>query len=415
MPLQLPPDYFIGGPDLGQTFQQNLLAAQQAKAEQAQKAAEQARQAQLQKDLDEASQSPTVDKIRALVIRNPGLLDKFNPLLEGLSEDRRAFDLETSTQVFSAFTSGKIDIGKKVIENAIARLENKGDKEGVQKYRDLLESYEADPESAAFRAGIFGAAAATPEKWAESLKTVEEERRKRGLEGAERRTKEAEANAAVAKHAAELNLTSAQVNKVLAETRKLDAESRKIAVDLEAMKAGGIVDPEKRFDKEMSLRKEYTALSKGMMDARDAMNKIKEASKISKGAGDIALVTSFMKMLDPGSVVREGEFAKAADTAGLLSTLQNKAAQLQKGSFLSDEQRKDFVTLAEKYFNSAVTRETEIRSGLQTVVKNYGLNSENIFGITASPVRPSADAGTDGRADLLAPPPGAVRLKGAAR
>lgn len=64
------------------------------------------------------------------------------------------------------------------------------------------------------------------------------------------------------------------------------------------------------------------------------------------GAGDIAMVFGFMKMLDPPSTVREGEFAKATDTGGLLQKMEQWAAQIERGDQLSQEQRESLITLA---------------------------------------------------------------------
>ena len=44
------------------------------------------------------------------------------------------------------------------------------------------------------------------------------------------------------------------------------------------------------------------------------------------------MITGFMKMLDPGSVVRETEFATARDTAGLFERLTNEATKIAIGT-----------------------------------------------------------------------------------
>jgi hypothetical protein len=102
------------------------------------------------------------------------------------------------------------------------------------------------------------------------------------------------------------------------------------------------------------------------------------------GAGDIALVTSFMKMLDPGSVVRETEFATAANAGGLLARLTGLAKKVEDGQFLSAQQRADFKRLAGEYLNAAKVQEQGVQQGYQLIVDNYQLDPVNVFGARAA-------------------------------
>lgn len=79
---------------------------------------------------------------------------------------------------------------------------------------------------------------------------------------------------------------------------------------------------EKREQKERpttpaDLRREFQSLPvvKDMQQVATSFEKIAGSSET--GAGDIALIFNFMKMLDPGSTVREGEFATAASTGAV--------------------------------------------------------------------------------------------------
>lgn len=79
---------------------------------------------------------------------------------------------------------------------------------------------------------------------------------------------------------------------------------------------------------------------------------------------DMALVFSFMKTLDPGSTVREGEYASAKNTTGVPGYVINAYNQALDGKFLNDEQRKSFVETARKNF-SGISRQAE------DVAKNF--------------------------------------------
>ncbi len=59
-----------------------------------------------------------------------------------------------------------------------------------------------------------------------------------------------------------------------------------------------------------------------------------------------------MKSLDPQSVVREGEFALAAKSAGLWDYFKNIPANKWEGTILTPTQRKQFGKLAKEYVKS---------------------------------------------------------------
>ncbi len=64
---------------------------------------------------------------------------------------------------------------------------------------------------------------------------------------------------------------------------------------------------------------------------------------------DQALVVAFQKMLDPGSVVREGEFDRTAQGQALLGRAQSYLGKLQAGGVgITDKMRQDMVTVAAK-------------------------------------------------------------------
>ena len=180
--------------------------------------------------------------------------------------------------------------------------------------------------------------------------------------------------------AAQLGLTKSQTSQALAMTSKLGIETQKAVLELAAFKAGGGVDPAKAFDQEEKLRKEFQLRSKVYGELGTTFSNIQSSANAKTGPGDIALITGFMKMLDPGSVVRETEFATARDTAGLYTRLENSLKKAQSGQFLQPNQREEFVNLAKQYLDSAQKKAGDDKKALGVVVKNYKLNPENVFG-----------------------------------
>jgi hypothetical protein len=190
--------------------------------------------------------------------------------------------------------------------------------------------------------------------------------------------------------AATFGLTKAQTDSALAQTRKLGAETKEAVLRLKALESG-VGDPKEKFAQEEKIRKEWQGRSKAYGELQGTFNTLKASSDSANGPGDIALITGFMKMLDPGSVVRETEFATARDTAGLFTQLQNRLEKAQNGQLLSPAQRKEYVALSQKYLDSAQAKAAQERKDLGIVVKNYKLNPENVFGVEQAPPPPTAE------------------------
>lgn len=179
---------------------------------------------------------------------------------------------------------------------------------------------------------------------------------------------------------AQLGLTKAQTGSALAQGRKLGAEASAAILELEALKKGGTLATPKAFEQEEKLRKEFQLRTKVYGELGGTFNNIKSSADAKTGPGDIALITGFMKMLDPSSVVRETEFATARDTAGLYTRLENSLKKAETGQFLQPNQRSEFVNLAKQYLDSAQKKAGDEKKALGVVVKNYRLNPENVFG-----------------------------------
>ena len=108
------------------------------------------------------------------------------------------------------------------------------------------------------------------------------------------------------------------------------------------------------------------ATVKNFQTQRDGyLNAVSTDLQNATAQDDIALIFSFMKVLDPTSVVREGEFATAQRYTGLLDSLGVKFDKVVNGNLLSDTQRTNILnslkgryTTAEKNFDQVYTQYT---------------------------------------------------------
>ena len=307
-----------------------------------------------------------------LMIKYPEQQQRIKGVYDMLGEDKRRAKQAEALQLFSLLEGGENEMALKSLNDRRLAAETSGNQKEAQQAQTMIDMINSNPAAAKNMSGMYLSMTMGPDKFADTYKRIQETRELRGKE---------QINIATA--AEELNLKKGQVQKVLAETEKLETETQKAVLDLEAAKdpSTGIVDQEKRFNAEKKLRDEYDKKSAGLTESRRSYEILKTSAKDQSGAGDVALITSFMKMLDPGSVVRETEFATARDTAGLYTSLQNALQKAKTGQFLNVGQRKAFVNLAGKYLRAAKEQDKETREDMGMVVKNYKLNPDNVFGI----------------------------------
>lgn len=105
-------------------------------------------------------------------------------------------------------------------------------------------------------------------------------------------------------------------------------------------------DASQRAGVEETLRKEVANTTKDYRTIREAAASLEALAKNPSAASDIATIFSFMKILDPASVVREGEFATAQNAAGVPDRVVNVYNRILSGERLNDNQRNDFLTQA---------------------------------------------------------------------
>ena len=140
------------------------------------------------------------------------------------------------------------------------------------------------------------------------------------------------------------------------------------------------------FQAEREIRKEWNAKKTPFNKIESSHKKLVASLGRKSGVGDMSAIFVYMKMLDPGSVVRESEFAQAQQTAGAVESLIARMKQIAEGEKLSVPQRTEFLALAEEFYGLAKTDLTGGRYELGTILQgNLALNPSNIFGKELAP------------------------------
>ena len=139
---------------------------------------------------------------------------------------------------------------------------------------------------------------------------------------------------------------------------------------------------QKGLDNEFKLRSEFKAepIYKAHQEMDSAYRQIKQSLSAGTPAGDLAGATKLMKLLDPGSVVRESELGMAMQASGLMDRLSNYANMVVTGEKLTPTQRKEFQDLADSLYGESVSQFNTKRSEYERLGGEYGLNAGRALG-----------------------------------
>ena len=140
---------------------------------------------------------------------------------------------------------------------------------------------------------------------------------------------------------------------------------------------------EPAFDAEavQSARKEFTALPqvKSFADQTAAYGRIISSVADPSPAGDLSLIFNYMKVLDPGSVVREGEFATAQNAGSIDDRTRGLYNRIVSGERLSEAQRADFADRATRLYSGAEQQYRDIADQYGGFAQAAGLPVERVI------------------------------------
>lgn len=134
------------------------------------------------------------------------------------------------------------------------------------------------------------------------------------------------------------------------------------------------------FDMAAKLRSEFNAQAKEFRGIADSYQRIVDSASDPSAAGDLALIFNYMKVLDPGSTVREGEFATAQNSAGIPGRIVSLYNSVINGQRLNADQRKDFVDRATKLYKGQESRFTNNTvKRYESLSRMYGIDPSNVI------------------------------------
>lgn len=212
----------------------------------------------------------------------------------------------------------------------------------------------------------------------------------KGIEDEEdRATKKAEKDAELAGKKEDRDFEKKKHNDTIGlKQKEIDALREKTAA--EAGKAG-------RATAE-GLRKErlLNPLTKQSQDVSTAYAKVLSAAENPSPAGDMSLLYGYIKLLDPGSVVKEGEYITAEQARNVPEGILARYNKAIEGERLTEGQRQDFLGQAGLLYGAQMKRQEEFDKGYRDLAARQGVAVEDV-------VMP---AGLGSQDEVRTPPPG---------
>lgn len=140
-----------------------------------------------------------------------------------------------------------------------------------------------------------------------------------------------------------------------------------------------------------SIRKEYNTelnrlATRELVGQYQAIKEAASAPPEEQGAADLTLIFSYMKILDPRSVVREGEFANAQNSGGVPDRIRAQYNRIVTGGRLSESQRSAFLSQASTVVENKLKQQEKVNERYSEIARASGIPSslvvekfENVF------------------------------------
>lgn len=111
---------------------------------------------------------------------------------------------------------------------------------------------------------------------------------------------------------------------------------------------------------EGKLRDDFRADFKTFNNMDDAIAKVRSSAQDPTGAGDLTMVYNIVKIMDPDSVVREGEISLTKNLGSLGQRLKLAYKAAAEGRGLDDTVKSELLTAAEKQYQAIQPRRKKV-------------------------------------------------------
>lgn len=128
------------------------------------------------------------------------------------------------------------------------------------------------------------------------------------------------------------------------------------------------------------LSKSFSQETKDDSDVAGSWRTLYSNAALGTPAGDIAVIYAYMKLQDPTSVVREGEFATAQNAGGIHETIRARLNQAIGTGRLTPQLRSEILGSAKATLNSRRSQFSAKRDRFTKLAKSKGIDPELVIG-----------------------------------
>lgn len=133
-----------------------------------------------------------------------------------------------------------------------------------------------------------------------------------------------------------------------------------------------------------TLRKEYnshpvTEATTTKFGSNELVQSIPDSMSERSPQDEVGLVFATMKMWDPTSAVKEGEYKLAEEARGMVDNLKNYANKLQNGDRLTDQQVAEMKTAVKRALEIQSIIQAKVDARYSALAVDYGLKPEQVI------------------------------------
>lgn len=150
--------------------------------------------------------------------------------------------------------------------------------------------------------------------------------------------------------------------------------------EFEYQKAAGGFKPEGYKKQAATLRKEFNTETKslGFKEIQNSWNKVRNAQET--GAGDLTIVYSYIKALDPTTAVREGEINLTKAAESIPSNIIRTYKRAKEGKVISPELRQEMINEIGRIYNEKARQQQQLNAFYSGLATDMGANPEDVIG-----------------------------------
>lgn len=154
-------------------------------------------------------------------------------------------------------------------------------------------------------------------------------------------------------------------------------------------------NPTKDINSEIKIANDYDAALKGINynDVINAYNRAKNAD-VNTSEGQFNIIYSFIKLLDPATGVKEGEFQNTANAQSLKNKAEGLLSNWTAGTTVGKETAQAYKDEMERIANPTLESARNINNTYKGYVNSYGLNPTLIRDIQPSNTNSNVNTGS---------------------